>query len=278
MLGLGEALDSVAPWLVLGVPVLALASLVLRSPVGAAASLVTLMTWACVFGPLWVSGSPRTTDVGSATLKVVTQNVSARNPDPVAAARSLAATGADIVAVEEVSARNETLMSPVLSARYRYRIRVGTVALWSRYSLSHTTPVDVGAGWHRGLRAHVAVPSGDLVVYVVHLPSIRLGDTAQRDRGLHILSRELVSDRAQRIVALGDFNTTNTDRNWKHFAPGYRDSQTTAGCGPGFTWPAALPVVRPDHVLIRGGYATASTVRRTQGADHRGVVATLTFA
>ncbi|WP_428846940.1 endonuclease/exonuclease/phosphatase family protein [Nocardia terpenica] len=157
-----------------------------------------------------------------------------------------------------------------MSATHPYHVAEGTVALWSRYPLSGTTAADVGAGWRRGLRTHVDTPTGDLVVFVVHLPSIRLGDTAARNRGLRTLSRELASDPARRIVVLGDFNTTGTDRHWAGFAPGYRDIRTS---GPQFTWPAALPVVRPDHILARDLVPVSSATIRTPGADHRGLVA-----
>ncbi|WP_169814171.1 endonuclease/exonuclease/phosphatase family protein [Nocardia mexicana] len=270
-LGSGVVLDSAAPWLGVGVPVLVLGALACRSRIGVAAAVIPLLVWAAVFGSWWAGGNPA--PPGSPHLTLVTQNLYAGNATPDAAARALGSTAADLVALQEFSAGNREDVVDALSDSHPYRVTEGTVALWSRYPLSDTTVADVGAGWHRGLRTHVAMPAGDIVVYVVHLPSIRVGDTAIRDRGLRTLSRQLTSDTAERIVVAGDFNTAETDRHWRNFAPGYTDVRT--GGGPGFTWPAAFPVARPDHVLTRGFDRTTAHVLRTPGADHRGIAVDL---
>ncbi|RDI68895.1 endonuclease/exonuclease/phosphatase family protein [Nocardia pseudobrasiliensis] len=268
--GLGVLLDSAAPWLGLGVPVLALTALACRSRLGIAAAVVPLLAWGYAFGWWW--GGPDSTGPGQ--LVVVTQNMSAANDAPGRAIRELRATGADLIALQEVSGQNARAAENELSDDYPYHAAVGTVALWSRYPVSGVEPADVGAGWRRGLRARVDAPGGTLTAYVVHLPSIRLGDNASRDHGLATLSRELSAEKSARVVVLGDFNTTATDRHWHAFAPGYHDSRQAAG-GPQFTWPAALPVVGPDHILIRGLRAATSSVLHTPGSDHRGLAAGL---
>ncbi len=268
--GLGVLLDSAAPWLGLGVPVLALIALARRSRLGIAAAVVPLLAWGYAFGWWW--GGPDSKEPGQ--LIVVTQNMSAANDAPGRAIRELRATGADLIALQEVSGQNAHAADDELSDDYPHHAAVGTVALWSRYPVSDVEPADVGAGWRRGLRARVDVPGGALTVYVVHLPSIRLGDTATRDHGLATLSRELSTEVSARVVVLGDFNTTATDRYWYDFAPGYHDSRRAAG-GPQFTWPAAFPVVGPDHILVRGLRAATSSVLHTSGSDHRGLAASL---
>ncbi|MEG8182493.1 endonuclease/exonuclease/phosphatase family protein [Nocardia terpenica] len=270
ILGLGTVLDCAAPWLGIGIPVLVLVAFACRSRIGAVAAVIPLLAWAYLFGSWWAGTGSNL--AAADRLTVVTQNMYAGNDSPSAAVRSLAATGADLIALQECSSGNRESAAEILSSTHPYHAAEGTVALWSRYPLSGTGVADVGAGWRRGLRTHVDTPTGDLVVYVVHLPSIRLGDTADRNRGLRTLSRELASDPARRIVVLGDFNTTGTDRHWAGFAPGYRDIRTS---GAQFTWPAVLPVVGPDHILTRGLAPVSSATIRTPGADHRGLVAVL---
>ncbi|GAB2533749.1 endonuclease/exonuclease/phosphatase family protein [Nocardia heshunensis] len=272
--GLGVALDTAAPWLIVPVPVLAVAAVACRRPAGAAACIAPLLVWAYTFGGWWAP-TARAATPGAGTVSVVSQNLFADNSTPEATARALAATGADLLAVQELGGTDRAPVQRVLDAVYPYREERGTVALWSRYPTSDTTVADVGIGWQRGLRTHVATPSGDLVVYVVHLPSVRPADTATRNRGLRILSGQLASDPAPHILVAGDFNTASTDRAWRSFAPGYTDARPDVG--PGFTWPAAFPVARLDHLLLRGLTPTGAAVLRLPGPDHRAATATFAF-
>ncbi|WP_157556744.1 endonuclease/exonuclease/phosphatase family protein [Nocardia acidivorans] len=269
--GLGVALDTAAPWLGALIPVLAVVAVLCRCPAGAVAALAPLSAWAYLFGSWWAP-VPSTHPVPASTdLRIVSQNLFAANTSPLATARALVATHADVIAVQELGGANREPSVRILDDAYPYRAEFGTVALWSRYPVSDTTPIDVGVDWYRGLRTHIATPTGDLVVYVVHLPSVRLDDTATRNHGLSLLSGELTAERAERVVVAGDFNTAGTDRHWTGFAPGYRDIHS----GAAFTWPAAVPLARLDHILVRGVQITGTSVSRLPGPDHRAVSADL---
>jgi vancomycin resistance protein VanJ len=74
-------------------------------------------------------------------------------------------------------------------------------------------------------------------------------------------------------VVLGDLNTAPTDRVFTPLTRLLRDAQADAGRGFGFTWPASVPVTRPDHVLYRGLTPTDAGVLRTPASDHRAVTA-----
>ncbi|WP_327140254.1 endonuclease/exonuclease/phosphatase family protein [Nocardia sp. NBC_01327] len=267
--GLGVAMDTAAPWLGALIPVLAVVAVLCRCPAGAVAALVPLMAWAYLFGSWWAPGAPAVPE--SQSVRVVSQNLFAANTSPVATARALAAINADIIAVQELGGSNREAVLGILDDDYRYHDELGTVGLWSRYPISDTSAVDVGVDWHRGLRTRIATPHGELVVYVVHLPSVRPGDTATRNNGLSVLSRALSKEGADRVVVAGDFNTAGTDRHWSAFAPGYRDNHS----GAGFTWPASFPLARLDHILGRGVTITDPVVLRVPGPDHRAVSAVI---
>ncbi|MEV6066798.1 endonuclease/exonuclease/phosphatase family protein [Nocardia sp. NPDC052001] len=267
--GLGVAVDIAAPWLGTLVPVLAVTAVLCRCPAGAVAMLAPLLAWAYLFGSWWAPGPAVRPGPAATPLRVVSQNLFAANASPGASARALVAAEADILAVQELGGTNREAVVRVLDDTYAYRTELGTVGLWSRYPISDTTPVDVGVEWHRGLRTHIATPAGDLVVYVVHLPSIRPGAITARDDGLTLLSRELAADDAEHIVVAGDFNTATTDQRWAGFAPGFRDVHS----GAAFTWPASFPIARLDHILVRGMGVTNTSVLRVPGPDHRAISA-----
>ncbi|WP_091589343.1 endonuclease/exonuclease/phosphatase family protein [Micromonospora krabiensis] len=266
--GFGSLLDSVTPLLGAGVPLLALAALLRRARLALVAVLLPAVVWAALYAGPWLRSGPAASATAGG-LRVASQNLRVSNPDPAATVRALA--DADLIALQEVG--DETPVAEVLRPGHPHRVAVSTVALYSRYPVRDGAGVDTGLGWTRALRAVVDTPSGDLAVYVVHLGSARAGDTATRDQTVAALAARIRADPAPRLVVLGDLNTASTDRV---FAPLDRlldDAQADAGRGFGFTWPAAVPVTRPDHVLYRGLTATSAGVRRTPDSDHRAVTA-----
>lgn len=266
--GLGSLADTVAPVLALGVPPLALAALVRRSRRALVAVALPAVVWVALFGTAWLP-----TGGGPVQLRVVSQNLRADNPDPAATVAALTATGADLIGLQEVSETAHDDVAQALADTHPHRAVVTTVALFSRFPILEYAGVDTGLEWTRALRAVVAAPGGELAVYVVHLGSARAGDTRTRDRTLAELTAALRQDPAERLILLGDLNTAPTDRVIAPLTELLRDAHADAGRGLGFTWPAALPITRPDHILFRGLTATSADVVRTPASDHRAVSA-----
>jgi vancomycin resistance protein VanJ len=267
--GVGSLLDSGAPFLGLGVPLLAAVALLLRSRIALAAALVPALVWTVLFGAAWLPGG----NGGPAQLRVASQNLREGNPDPTATVSTLADTEADLIALQELSENADESVTRTLRDRYPHRAAVTTVGLWSRFPIRDFVGVDTGLAWTRALRAVVAAPGGDVVVYVVHLGSVRAGDTGTRDRTVAALADQIRQDPAERLIVLGDLNTATTDRKIEPLTALLNDAQADAGRGPGFTWPSALPLARPDHVLYRGLTAAWAKVVRTPASDHRAVTA-----
>ena len=267
--GLGSLVDSGAPFLGVGVPLLALAALLRRSRVALVAVLLPAVVWVALFGAAWLPERRG----GPVQLRVASQNVLAGNPNPLATVNALAATAPDLIALEEVAGEAHGPVSETLRARYPYEASESTVGLWSRFPIRTSAGVDTGLAWTRALRAVVAAPGGDVAVYVAHLGSARAGNTGTRDRTVQMLAAAVRRDPAQRLIVLGDLNTATTDRVITPLTDQLGDAQADAGHGFGFTWPASLPVTRPDHVLYRGLTATSAGVVRTPDSDHRAVTA-----
>ncbi|MFC7549907.1 endonuclease/exonuclease/phosphatase family protein [Plantactinospora sp. GCM10030261] len=266
--GLGSLVDTGVPYLGLAVPALAFAALLRRSRLGLAAVALPAVVWTVLVGAAWLPA-----DGGPVRLRVVSQNLMAGNPDPAATVARLAGTGADLVAVQELTDGDRPAVEDALRASHPHTTTISTVGLWSRYPVSESSGVDTGLSWTRALRAVIDTPDGELVVYVVHLGSARAGATALRDRTVARLAERLRAEPARRLIVLGDFNTSTSDRVIVPLTSMLRDAQADAGRGPGFTWPAELPVMRPDQVLYRGLTAASAGVLRTPASDHRAVTA-----
>jgi vancomycin resistance protein VanJ len=111
------------------------------------------VVWLNTFGGLVTSKT-----AGGGDFTVVTHNVNADNADPSGTAREVASSGADVVALEELTENAVPVYEKELAATYPYHEVVGTVGLWSKYRMSGTEPVDIKLGWERAMRSTVATP------------------------------------------------------------------------------------------------------------------------
>jgi vancomycin resistance protein VanJ len=285
---LGSLAETFLPWFGLFIPVLLAAALWCRSASAVTALLLPVIVWLNLFGGLLSDKSRPGGD-----LTVAEHNVGAGNPDPAGTARALAASGADVLALVEVTEQARGTYEEGLAKAYPYHTVHGTVGLWSRRPLSDTRPVDLrmDAGplastipedirmtYTRALRTTVATAQGPLAVYVAHLGSARVNpragySTDQRDRGAQALGEAIAAERNERVVLLGDLNGTMDDRAFAAITSRLRSAQEAAGDGFGFSWPARFPVVRIDQILVRGVRPTSSWVLPATGSDHLPVAA-----
>ncbi|MDC0768353.1 endonuclease/exonuclease/phosphatase family protein [Streptomyces sp. HD] len=270
---LGSLIETFLPWLGLLVPLLLVLGLVRRSATALIAVLLPAIVWLNLFGGLLVDRSGAGGD-----LTVATHNVNADNTDPSGTARDVAASGADVVALEELTATAVPMYEKALASTYKYHSVQGTVGLWSKYPLTGVKPVDIKLGWTRAMRAVVTAPAGQVAVYVAHLPSVRVkveaGFTArQRDKSADALGEAIADEPQQRVVLLGDLNGTMNDRALNAVTAQMRSTQGAAGSGFGFSWPASFPMARIDQIMVKGVEPESSWTLPQTGSDHLPVAA-----
>ncbi|GGV09168.1 teicoplanin resistance protein VanJ [Actinomadura cremea] len=285
---LGSLVETFLPWFGLFVPVLLAGALWRRSVSAVAALLLPVMVWLNLFGGLLGDKARAGGD-----LTVAGHNVGADNPDPAGTARDLAASGADVLALEELTPQDRGTYEKELAKAYPYHAVRGTVGLWSKLPLSDTRPVDIKTDYGplaetkpmdvklvdaRALRTTVATGHGPLAVYVAHLGSARVNPragfwTAHRDRNAQALGEAVAAERNERVVLLGDLNGTMDDRAFAALTSRLRSAQEAAGDGFGFTWPARFPVARIDQILVRGVKPESAWVLPATGSDHLPVAA-----
>ncbi len=290
--GLGSLVETFLPWFGLFVPALLAGALWRRSAAAVVALLLPVAVWLNLFGGLLGDRSRPGGD-----LTVVSHNVGAGNPDPAGTARALAASGADLLALEEITPRALGTYEKVLGKTYAHHTVAGTVGLWSRLPLSGTRPVDIEtdygplgdskpaaakAAYNRALRTTVTTDRGPVAVYVAHLGSVRVFPrngfwTSGRDRGAHALAAAVAAEPDRRVVLLGDLNGTLDDRAFAGLTARLRSAQDAAGDGFGFSWPAGFPVARIDQILVRGVRPTRSWVLPATGSDHLPVAAAVSW-
>jgi vancomycin resistance protein VanJ len=270
---LGSLIETFLPWLGVLVPVLLVLGLVRRSATALIAVVLPVLVWLNLFGGLLFDRSGTGGD-----LMVATHNVNADNPDPSGTARDVAASGADVLALEELKASAVPVYEKALASTYKYHKVVGTVGLWSKYPMTGVRAVDLQLGWERAMRATVATPAGQVAVYVAHMPSVRVkvasGFTArQRDTSANALGEAIAREKLPRVVLLGDLNGTMNDRSLNAVTSQLRSTQGAAGSGFGFSWPASFPMARIDQIMVRGMKPVSSWTLPRTGSDHLPVAA-----
>ncbi|WP_406837003.1 endonuclease/exonuclease/phosphatase family protein [Streptomyces sp. AHU1] len=270
---LGSLTETFLPWLGVSIPVLLVLALVRKSASALIAVLLSGAVWLNLFGGLLTDKTGADGD-----LTVATHNVNADNPDPSGTARDVAASGADVLALEELTASAVPVYEKALASTYKYHSVQGTVGLWSKYPLGDVRPVDIKLGWTRAMRATVTAPAGPVAVYVAHLPSVRVkmkaGFTArQRDKSANALGEAIADESLKQVVLLGDLNGTMNDRALNAVTSQMRSAQGAAGSGFGFSWPASFPMARIDQIMVKGIEPVTSWTLPATGSDHLPVAA-----
>ena len=274
---LGSLTETFLPWLGVLVPVLLVLALVRKSATALIAVVLAAAVWLNVFGGLLTDKTGTGGD-----LTVATHNVNADNPDPSGTARDVAASGADVVALEELTASEVPVYEKALASTYKYHSVQGTVGLWSKDPLTGVKSVDIKLGWTRAMRATVSTPEGRIAVYVAHLPSVRVkleaGFTArQRDKSADALGEAIADEQLPRKILLGDLNGTMNDRSLNAVTAQMRSTQGAAGSGFGFSWPASFPMARIDQIMVQGVEPVTSWTLPKTGSDHLPIAARVTL-
>ena len=289
---LGSLVETFLPWFGLFIPALLAGAFWRRSASATVALLLPITVWLNLFGGLLGDRSHPGGD-----LTVAGHNVGADNPDPTGTARALAASGADVLALQELTPQARNAYEKELAKTYPHHTVQGTVGLWSRFPLSDTRPVDIEMdygplaatkpaatklAYNRALRTTAATDRGPLAIYVAHLGSVRVNPrsgfwTVHRDRGAQALGRAVAAEQNERVVLLGDLNGTLDDRAFTTLTSRLHSAQDAAGNGFGFSWPAKFPIVRIDQILVRGVKPANARLLPPTGSDHLPVAAGITW-
>lgn len=271
--GLGFLIESFLPWTWVLLVCLLLLMFIRFSVLSLIGVLVPAIVWTFMFGAYLMPAG----DAEDADLSIVTQNIGARLPEPTATAQALLASDPDIVTVQELESVSGEIVEQTLDDSFDHEQVVDTIGVWSKYPMSEPVEVDLGLQWPRAFRTTIETDHGPLDFYAVHLPSVRPGEESLRNAALTTLTSEIKGNDAAHVVMAGDFNSTASDRYFDGLNEEMTDTRRAVGGGFGFTWPSKFPLVRLDHVLVRGMDPVSDEVLDRGTSDHRAVNVGLDF-
>ena len=266
--GLALIVESALPWTWVLLALLVLFMLIRFSVWSIIGVIIPALLWAGMFGA-YLKPQPEQT---ASDIVVASQNVGARLPQPTATAKNIIDQAPDIVTIQEIESLSGEIIQKEMNAAYDYSAINDTIGVWSKWPVGETELIDLGLEWPRAFATTISTDHGDIRFYAVHMPSVRPGQESLRNAALQTLAEKIKDDPAEHVVVAGDFNSTSSDRYFSELE-GLDDTRKSVGGGFGFTWPSAFPVVRLDHILVRGFDPQFEKVMDRGTSDHRAIVA-----
>jgi endonuclease/exonuclease/phosphatase (EEP) superfamily protein YafD len=254
---------------------------------------IALLSLACLSGPrplAVMSGAVVATNLalfalafqGKATaaspendrfLRVVTFNLSFRNPQIDRAAAFLEQTDADIVVIEEVTSEQRTTLLKFIGSRYPHAIGSTEIVILSKFPARATGNVNEAGlpGWARRpmiLWARFESNGVAFEVAGVHFawPLDSLGQAADTTALI-----SFARGRSAPLVGGGDFNLTPWSVKLQRVT---RETELRRGNTFLATWPANRPFAAIDNVFVSPNFSVIKLVAGPDlGSDHRPIVA-----
>lgn len=229
----------------------------------------------------------------AAQLTVLSYNALAINTQQAAIIDFLAASDADIIALQEVSIATADAIRRDLTERYPYQALHPLDNPYQGQGILSRYPILEDSYWqydwlkhnlgHQRVVIQVA-ESTPLVVYNSHPthPGMQGAFFNPRYRYCEVadvLGRTLAE--SERVLWLGDFNFQDTSSDYDLLRPYYRDSFKEVGWGLGWTFPVhhafAPLLLRLDYVWYGEGLVakTAEVGTTSMGSDHYPLTVTL---
>lgn len=264
--GLGDSLAVFRAWIAYGTIAVGVVALLARLWwMGAGATLAALAALLHIasFGQFHTP-----TPVADADLVVYTKNLGAGRTDWAAFSADIAASGADVIVLQEVTqARMAEL--PILLPDHPYQ-HICNFSGWSAMAVISRWPVsNGGCTEHRSLAyATVDAPSGPVFVASIH----QVWPYPYEQAALLPDILAAIPQSPTRQVTAGDFNMVP----WGHSVSAIADAGGTTRIGPVFpTFEVRGVEMMIDHVLSDGrGTLTRSA---QMGSDHYGLIARIAW-
>ena len=237
--------------------------------------------------------SPPLDPCGPGAVTVLSQNLWSHNLDPTRTAKQLAATGADVILLQEVRADGAAVVEK-LHADYPFVADCAAITHWCSLAIVSRLPFDKPWTYHNGtwrgdpkdvasyVRVDLRTPSGaPMTVFTSHLLHL---DNPLQPLQISELVEAFKSIDRRTFVFGGDMNLTPWTRSLQGIDATIDAVRVTRNIStwparapfPGFAAPAPFAMWPIDHIFAGAGWR-ACRVRRGPrvGSDHYAAIATL---
>jgi vancomycin resistance protein VanJ len=218
----------------------------------------------------------------AASFRLAAVNALYLNSRPRQAAADIAALGADVTGVVELT----DAMAEALAGRFSYEharpvtADHGGIGLYSSLPFTLLDPPPLGDLAASSLRARVETQAGPVVLYLVHVrPPWREDHLTSRQHlgAIDALVDAMAAEELPAVLA-GDLNLPDRGQGYRRLAAARTDAmRARAWAAPTYVvWRWRLALLRIDHLFLpRGWGATGAGRARVRGSDHAGLVASV---
>ncbi len=295
-------------------PVALLLAAIDRRPVSIVTALIPAVLWLAFFGWRFIPRGAKV-EPDQPSVRVMALNVLVSNRDVGAMAAAITAEQPDIIALAELTTRQDAALAAAIGDAYPYRtLEQGArakdgVSIYSRWPMQELGSLETGLNL-RSAVADVTTPHGVVRFVGVHLRSV-VGGTRSHNEPVEQLTEGFRGREAQiesicgyidqwlasgqgsgsiPVIVAGDFNMGEFSDAYRCMGTRMVDAFKSVGRGYGFTWPAdewgmgrvagLLFQTRIDYIFHSRHWRTveAQTLRSSTGSDHRAVMVTLASA
>lgn len=235
-----------------------------------------------IFAPRLLPKSIEPPPENAPQLQIMTFNLLAHSRDFTDVVTILRESGADIIALQEVSIEAADAIQANLNELYPHQVMhpggIPGIGILSRY------PIPQEAVWRTVLQQQRVVidwDGRDIVIYNVHpmTPMSSGGFSGRNTEIADILERIAAED--QPVLLIGDFNMTDLAESYADITVVFEDAYRVAGQGIGYTYLLrGLPLLRIDYVFYRAPFRAfaASVGDEGGGSDHRPLSVSLVWS
>jgi vancomycin resistance protein VanJ len=236
---------------------------------------------------------PPSAPAAEPALTVYTHNLHAMTSGLEGVAEAIRASGADVVALQELTEPAADYFAAALGADYPHQALEPRGLTTSGTGILSRWPLDEAEIWMSTMlqmRVTVTAPDGPFAFYSAHPPPphwfLQAFNTSARTAALDSIL-ERAAQESLPVVLAGDFNLTDQTAAYQRILnAGFRDSFRESGWGLGLTFadlsvyfaPLGLlpPFIRIDYVYHSGDFtAVSARVGPSAGSDHYPVQAAL---
>jgi vancomycin resistance protein VanJ len=204
---------------------------------------VAVLGFAWLFGPRFLPKPPP--ENSSESFTVMTYNVQNANVSPEELVSTLSTSGADIIALQELTDEQIISIEDRLSTLYPHQLLQGDgipgIGLLSKYPCKDTELYYLYARAMPYLEATIEIDGKELRLLNAHPPPLAGIHSYRSSTHVAAEYKQLLARvRPENpFLLVGDFNTTDQSDNYALFhAAGLNDAYRAAGWGLGLTWPA----------------------------------------
>ena len=283
-----ELISVIAHWLLLLAALLLPIAIWARRRQTVALLSISGAAFLLLFGGLFLPrGLVCESDDQSMSLTVMTYNISNGLASPDTLIAVIHESGADIVAVQEMTREQSSGLQHGLKEIYPHQYFHGTgipgIGILSRYPIMEEDLFSL-QGPNPYLLVRIRIEDTTFTVMVVH-PSVAFGPGGPGSPSradMPVLSKMAAEN--ERVIMLGDLNVTDQNEGYSLLArEGLMDVFRAAGWGFGLTYPkrtwsgaSSIPLIRIDYILVTEDLCPVRAwVGEDGGSDHLPVLAVL---